>query len=256
MRFAGLCLLATASLWAQDPELGRIEIGPYDGTLTVDSGRPLDSAAKTLARRYGILVNSEDPEYLYSDDMKDVTAEVARRIRPGVRVFVPKGGRLEVRFPVQPSGWPRDVRGMLQALVDAANAQFPFAYRLEVAGDAYTFVPATTRDARGRVGIVPALLDRKITISRGLRSIIEHAKLMADSLSVETGFNVNCCQGVIAGYPWGMEVVDFEARDEPARSVLTRLMRRVPGRYYYLERCDPITPGRETWCFIDVKAVP
>ena len=256
MLFAGLCLLATASLWAQDPELGRIEIGQYGGTLTVDSGRPFDSAAKTLARRYGILINSEDPEYLYSNDMKDVTAEVARRIRPGMRVFVPNGGRLEVRFPVQPDGSPQDVRGMLQAVVDAANAQFPFAYRLEVGRDAYTFVPTTTRDVQGRVVSVPALLDRKVTIRPGVRSIIEHAKLMTDSLAVETGFNVNCCQGAIAGYPWGMEKVDFEARDEPGRSVLTRLMRKVKGGYYYLERCDPITPGRETWCFINVEAVP
>jgi hypothetical protein len=33
-------------------------------------------------------------------------------------------------------------------------------------------------------------------------------------------------------------------------------MRRVQGRYNYLERCDPISPGRETWCFINVEAVP
>jgi hypothetical protein len=255
MRFAALCLLAIAALWAQDPELGRIEIGPFDGTLTVDSARPLDSAAKTLARRYGIIVNSEDPEYLYSGDMKDVTAEVARTMRPGVRVFVPRGERLEVSFPVQPDGSPQDVRGMLQAVVDAANVQFPFAYRLEVVGDAYTFVPTKTRDVQGRVVTVPALLDRKVTISRGVRSIIEHAKLMTDSLSAETGFHVSCCQGAIAGYPWGMEVVDFEARDEPARSVLTRLMRSVRGRYYYLERCDPISLGRETWCFINVEGL-
>jgi hypothetical protein len=117
-------------------------------------------------------------------------------------------------------------------------------------------VPTKTRDVEGRVVSVPALLDRKVTIGHGMWSIIENAQLMTESLSAETGFHVSCCQAAIAGYPWGMEVVDFEARDEPARSVLTRLMRRVQGRYNYLERCDPISPGRETWCFINVEAVP
>src|SRR5258708_14845966 len=71
-----LCVLIPAAVYAQDPELGRIEISRYTGTLTLDAPRPLDSAAKTLAQHYGIVINSEDPEYLYSGDIKDVTTEV------------------------------------------------------------------------------------------------------------------------------------------------------------------------------------
>jgi hypothetical protein len=50
-----------------------------------------------------------------------------------------------------------------------------------------------------------------------------------------------------------MNRVSFEARDEPARTVLQRLIRSVSGQYYYLERCDPVSLGRETWCFIIVQ---
>jgi hypothetical protein len=256
MRILVTCLLSTVAVWAQDPELGHVEISSHEAVLTVDSPRPLDSVAKTLAQRYGIVINSEDPAYLYSGDMKDVTAETVRTMRPGLRVLVPKGGHLEVRFPVTPEGSPRNPRGLLQAVIDAANAQFPFAYRLDLDGDAYTFIPTTTRDAQGRVIGLPALLDRKITIPPGTRSIIEHAKLMTDALSAQTGFQISCCQGMIGGFPWGMDHVAFEARDEPARSVLLRLVRSVKGRYYYLERCDPVSPGRPTWCFIDVRGFP
>lgn len=256
MRILVTCLLATVAVWAQDPELGRVEVSSREAVLTVDSPRPLDSAAKTLAHRYGILINSEDPAYSYSGDMKDVTAETVRTMRPGLRVLVPKGGHLEVRFPVTPDGSPQDVRGLLQAVVDAANAQFPFAYRLDVDGDAYTFIPTTTRDAQGRVIGLPALLDRRITIPPGTRRILEHANLMTDALSAQTGFQISCCQGVAAGYPWGMDTVAFEARDEPARSVLLRLIRSVRGRHYYLVRCDPVSPGRPTGCFINVQGFP
>ncbi len=252
MRMLITFLIATAAVWARDPGLGRIDVSSHEAVLTVDAPRPLDSAAKTLAQKYGIVINSEDAEYLYSGDMKDVTAETARSMRPGLRVLIPRGGRLEVHFPIEDDGSPRDLRGLLQAVIDAANARFPFAYRLDVEGDTYTFVPTATRDAQGRVISLPALLDRKITIPPGTRSIVEHAQLMSDALSAQTGFRVSCCQSAIGGYPWGMERVAFEARDEPARSVLRRLIRSVNGRWYYLERCDPVSAGHTTWCFINV----
>jgi hypothetical protein len=160
---------------------------------------------------------------------------------------------LTVRFAVKPDGSPQDPRELLQAAVDAAHAKFPFAYRLEVEADSHTFIPTATRDVQGRVVGVPALLDRKITIAPGTRTVIEHAKLMTDALAAQTGFHVSCCQGAIAGIPWGMNRVSLEARGERARSVLQRLIRSVSGQYYYLERCDPVSPSRETWCFINVQ---
>ncbi len=112
VRILVTCLLTTVAVWAQDPELGHIDISSYEAVLTVDSPRPMDSVAKTLSQSYGMVINSEDPQYLYRGDMKDVTAETVRTMRPGLRVLVPQGGRLEIRFPVTPEGSPRDVRGL------------------------------------------------------------------------------------------------------------------------------------------------
>jgi hypothetical protein len=120
----------------------------------------------------------------------------------------------------------------------------------------YPLVPTTTRDVQGRLIDVPPLLDQKITIPLGTRGVAEHAKLMAEALSAQTGFHVSCCQASVAGIPWGMEKLPFEASDEPARSVLLRLIRSVRGRYFYLQRCDPVQSGRQTWCFLNVQALP
>src|SRR5258708_25860388 len=154
-----LCVLIPAAVYAQEPELVRMELTRYTGTLTLDAPRPLDSAAKTLAQHYGIIINSEDPEYLYSDDIKDVTPEVVRTPRPGLRVFIPKGGRLEAEFAVNADGRPQDAHRLLRTIVDAANAHFPFAYQLALDGDTFTFVPTKTRDLQGRIVDKPALLD-------------------------------------------------------------------------------------------------
>jgi hypothetical protein len=73
--------------------------------------------------------------------------------------------------------------------------------------------------------------------------------------SGQTGPHVSCCQALVAGIPWGMPVVPFEAHDETARSVLERLIlmneqsNRVSSRNYWLLRCD------SGWCFINVENV-
>src|SRR5579863_1944391 len=157
-------VLILLPLCAQDPELGRIETSSGQGILTVDAPRPLDSVAKTLAHKYGIVINAEDPVYLFSADMQDVTAAVVRTMRPGLRVFVPKGGPLEVRFAVTPDGSPQDVSALLATAIEAANARYPFAFRLDQQPDSYAFIPTATRDAQGRAVSAPALLDRKVTI--------------------------------------------------------------------------------------------
>jgi hypothetical protein len=249
-------LWGTAAL-AQSSEAGHVERNGSHATLIVDGPRPLDSAAITIAEQFRIPVSAEDPPYVYQDDMKDVTAEVARRANPLRRVFIPKGGRLEVQFSLRPDGSPMEVRTLLQDLVDKANAEFPFGYRLDDDGDSQTLVPTRTRDLLGRVVEITPLLDRCVTIVPGTRTIAESAELMANALSAQTGLRVSCCQGIVSGIPWGMREVAFEARDEPARSVLKRLIAASlegrPNCYYWLQRCDPL-PSQ--WCFINLQHIP
>jgi len=243
--------------FAQSPEAAHIETNGSHATLIADSARPLDSAAIAIAERFGIPVSTEDPPYVYRDDMKDVTAEVARTPNPTKRVFVPKGGHLEAQFALQPDGSPGDIRVLLQSLIDTANAKFPFAYRLDTDGDSLTLVPTHTRDILGRVVEITPLLDRLITIPPGTRTIAKNADLMADALSAQTGLHVGCCQGVVAGVPWGMREIAFEARNEPARSILKRLivasLEGRPNGYYWLQRCDPLP---SPWCFINLHFIP
>jgi hypothetical protein len=72
-------------------------------------------------------------------------------------------------------------------VVDAANQQLPYSFRLKQDGADWTFVP------------VPALLDRHVTIPPGRRRVIEHVRLLTEALSAQTGFDVGCCQGAVAG---------------------------------------------------------
>jgi hypothetical protein len=79
----------------------------------------------------------------------------------------------------------------------------------------------------------------------------EHAQLLTNALSAQTGYYVGCCQAMVAGIPWGMETIDFAAHDVPARSVLWRLTRAAPGRHRYVQRCSAVIPG----CFINLETL-
>ena len=50
---------------AQSPEAGRIERNGDQSTLLIESPRPLDSAAITIAEQFGVPVSVEDPPYVY-----------------------------------------------------------------------------------------------------------------------------------------------------------------------------------------------
>ena len=246
MRRLSLWLVCWALGLAQD-----LQVRDGMATLVLESPRPVDSAASFFAEKFGIAISAEDPWYLYSGDRKDVTAEVVRTPRPGLRVFVPMGGRVLVRYAASSDGRPKNVRAALQSVVDAANAQFPFAFQLRDESSMFVFVPTRKRNEAGLLIDAPALLDRKVTIPAGTRKILEHGRLLAEALSASSGFRVSCCQASIGGYPWGMESVRFEATGETARSVLLRLMAQA-GRSVYTQKCDPVNPGRYSWCFINV----
>jgi len=226
------------------------------GRLIVDSPRPVDSAAVTLANEFGIRVNVEDPPYAFRDEVKDVSAGVSPEARIRRTVLIPKGGRLEIHFFLTPDGKIADIPSVLQGLADAANAQFPFEYRVETDGGWFTLVPTHSRDSLGRSIPVTPLLDRRVTIPAGTRSIAASAQLMTEALSAQTGLSVSCCQTGVAGLPWGMGQAPFSADDETARSVLKRLIELAslnqPSRDYWLERCDPLPSA---WCFINLKHI-
>ncbi len=262
----GLALVGTA----QGQEFARVLRNGEQATLSVFGPRPVDLAAKKLVDEFGIAVNVEDPLYLYRDDV-----QLSHVAPSGKRVMVPRAALLEMAVVLNEEGSLRNVGEAVEQLRDAANRQFPFAYRIDKDRDVFTLVPTRTRDEHGRSVDSSPLLDHHVTIPLGTRRIFEHVNLLTESLQQQTGVRVSCCQAFVGGTPWGSTVISFEARDESARSALLRLLRSEPGRdrlvpiehtgasrlvkadpgrehWYWLMRCQP----GEAWCFINVAAIP
>jgi hypothetical protein len=217
----GLLASAVAGL-AQNPEVGRIDRRGDRAVLVVEGPRPVDSAALTLAKEFGVAISVEDP------------------------LFVSAGNfRVEIPFALNATGTPSDLPGLVRDLITAANSRLPFAYRIDAEGARLTLVPTGTKEM--------PLLDRRVTIPAGTRSVAASAGLMAEALAAQTGMRVSCCQAFVAGIPWGLQETSFGADNESARSVLRRLIVAASPQHadhtFWLQRCDPKPPG---WCFLNL----
>ena len=210
-----LVIACSVVLAAQGQEFARVLRNGEQGTLSVFGTRPVDLAAKKLVDEFNVGVNVEDPLYFYRDDIEDVTAYMNH---PAKRVLVPKPALLEMRLDLRPDGSLQDVQQTLEDLVETANAQLPFGYRIDRDGDTFTLVATRTRDEQGHSIALNPLLDRHVTIPLGTRRIFEHPNLLIHALEEQTAVHIGCCQGVVGGVRWGSEVISFEAHDESARS--------------------------------------
>ena len=250
-RTAAWILLSASILFAQGGEFARTEWSRNQGMLIADGGRPVAASASELARRFGIAISVEDPEYIHQADVVDVTAQVARSAVDH-RILVPRSVQLHVPFEATADGSPTNRVALVDALIEAANAEVPFGYRLETTSTPFAIVPTKTRNADGEIVEMTPLLDRLVSIPLGRRKVNESASLLAQALSAQTALTVSCCQGAIAGVPWGLEEADFGADNEPARSVLRRLLRLTSGRWIWLMNCDP---APTQFCFINLQTV-
>jgi hypothetical protein len=203
-----------------------------------------------------MLISSEEPQYLFDGDEEDVSLADPEwsAQHPKAHYLVRRRQRFSIPFSTFSDGNPAHPEQMLQQIVDAANSEMPSGYRLQKDEEFFSFVATKTRNAQGMVVESTPLLDRRVSIPPGTRTLAESGRLLADALSAQTGLKVSCCQTLVAGIPWGMAEAPFEAHDEMARSVLERLIRldlQSPNGklVHWLVRCDA------GFCFIDLQGL-
>jgi hypothetical protein len=253
---------------AQKSECASVTRSNGEVVLTADSWDPVYALSATLADHYGISVSVESPQWAFPGDAEDVAVADPQfsAQHDNVHYLVMKPHVVQIRFAAAGDEAPTDLHGLLLQLANSANKALPYAYRLDLQDGEYVLAPTKTRNSAGELEPVQPLLDRHVSISPDSRPIAEHAKLMADELSRQTGLHISCCQAMVAGVPWGRAVIPFQADDEPAREVLRKLIRLEQrenaeaasnrrGAWHspydhWTVRCDGTG---DPWCFIEVR---
>jgi hypothetical protein len=101
-RSISIGLAGVAILIQPLPTLGAEKVNSQIVEIDVDDPRPVAAAVDQLVARFGYAITYEDPRYAFSDDLKDVTAEVGRDLarkypkNDAPRILVPAGGQLRI----------------------------------------------------------------------------------------------------------------------------------------------------------------
>lgn len=160
-------------------------------TLSVNNARPVAEAAWELENRYGWAITYEDPIYMHSSEVVDVTTQVRRdldRYKPGEapKVFVPKGGGLSITFRVdshtgRPVGSPES---LMQQVLDANTAAgYSGRFRLQSKGGIVHVIPTAYKEKSGALVPYQSVLDSIITIPSQERTALQSLDLLCDALS-------------------------------------------------------------------------
>ena len=127
----GLAIAASAS--GQTTQCAKVTRSGDEVTMIADSIRVVDSIATTLAQRFGVLVNAEEPQYQFAGDLQDITEADPdwSAQHPKAHYLVPKRRHMEIHFSILRDGSPSEVEGLLRQVLEEANQQTPFRYRLD-----------------------------------------------------------------------------------------------------------------------------
>lgn len=189
------------------------------GISIVDRSRPIAAAAEQLSMDNDWLVSYEDPQYLYSGDLEDVTNDVARAKGFSVgprskRFIVPRKGSVTLDY--RRGDNPTTVAQRLAARSSELGTEF----QVQTMGSRIVFMPARVRDKSGQLGPQTPYLSRHISISEMDRDGNELLSAICMELSETTGVRV-----VIGTGPnFGRIRTSISAIDEPARDVLIRFL--------------------------------
>lgn len=221
--------------------------------LVAYSPRPLAQALDALQRKYGWVVDYEDPRYVSKVDV----TELADPLRGPKPRLLPVGGRFEAGFPM-PTGEvsaeaAKDTEEKaLRLVVDAYNHSRnagQFEVRKSRAGDLFV-VGVAAHDSKGALAAQKAIFDTPITLVRAKRNGTDAIQLICRRVTARTGVPLNL--GVSPRILLDHNPVTAGGTRVAARELLLQVLSQTRSPCYWRLLFDPDSKGY----FLDIHAVP
>lgn len=208
--------------------------GQAEATTSVMGARPVRDVILQWEEQYGWVIPYEDPRFVYSGDLEDVTEKVRRDLKPGEaidpekRIVVSRERQLSVSYKAPTK--PTDQTAMFEAVKQLANAYSKAAGTTFIVSQSESRVriaPGLVRDTEGHLQPSQPVLDTVISIPAKERNGVEFLHALCDTLATATGFNV------FVGTTPVNSLVGFrtqvEYRNVPAWRALEDFLDQMPG---------------------------
>jgi hypothetical protein len=207
--------------------------------LAVNDPRPVAAAIFQLIKEYPTVISYEDPRYVYSEDIQDVTDRV-RPNRSGPRILVPKGGPLSVTYEVNANGkQPLSYANVLGAVLEAARVN-PSGGRFAVRqqGEMFHVIPTQVRDDSGKWVQATSILDTPISLYVEQQQYSQLMKAILSEVSKANGVRVGLNDSQFTG-EFMRHTGRVDATNQTARDVLMTTLHAISNRFTYGLLYDP-----------------
>jgi hypothetical protein len=202
-----------------------------DSLVEVQGPRPVADAIQLLISKYGYPISYEDPHYVFTGDVEDVTAKVRRdldKYSPGQapKVFSRRSAQLQLRLPEDQRLSEDAIASLLKEIVRSnATGDHDGRFKVLQVGAAFHVIPSEVKDSNGHWSVTGSILDAPISLPAQQRSrdqmlsaiVAAVASKSNVSIQYDSGFG-----GIISES--GPALYALSASNEPARSVLIRAL--------------------------------
>lgn len=199
--------------------------------VSANSPRPLEQVLDGLQKKYGWVVNYEDPQYVSHVDLMDTHDASAAQ--------VPAGGSFSVDFPATAP----DEEKILRLVVDAYNrSKNPGQFELRRSQQGLFYVIGTgAHDEKGAIATQQVVLDLPVTFPTQERTIADTITLIGQSIAQQTHFEVTL--GVMPRSLIAHAPVKLGGTKVPARELVLQSLQAAARPMYWRLLFDPSTKG-------------
>jgi hypothetical protein len=216
--------------------------------VVANSPRPLAQTLDALRKKYGWVVDYEDPRYLSKLDVVEASGQ-AKNVS-GANL-VPGGGSFSVDFPAGSPEQKPDEEKTLRLIVDAynrSNNPGRFEVRKSSQGN-FHVVGTATRDAKGEIAAQKAVFDSALTLLRRQKTAEETIEAICAKITRQRGIPVTL--GVSPRKLLAYTPVTVGGTGVPARDLLVQTLTLIHGNVYWRLLFNPDTKGY----YLDLHAI-
>lgn len=194
--------------------------------ISADSPRPLEQVLDALQRKYGWVVNYEDPQYVATSDyVENAGGEHSR---------LPAGRTFSIEFP---TGTPEEK--VLRLIVDAYDKSGnPGHFEMrQLADGSFDIVGTEAHDEKGKMSPQPVPLDLSVTLSADERPVNETVDQICQEVTKQLHFDFNL--GISPRSFLLRATAKIGGTNKSAREFLTQSLTATHQRVYWRLLFDP-----------------
>ena len=220
--------------------------------IAVNDPRPVAAAVTAIEKHFGRAITYEDTRYIHPSDIVDITDRISRSPDKSKRLFGMRWGAIEVSLVPRSATTEGQIEELLAAvLAEHTKAGNTGEFRVEAGAGVHHVIPLAFKDESGATSRLTPALDVPITLARREQSAYEAIQSTLAAVTEASGMPLEPGTGT-----WGnlffQRRVTLEAHNEPARSVLWRLLQSIKPDLSWKLFCGA---GDDRHCAFNIHAI-